>query len=144
MNSEELDFDSALLKKVTDAYAAKFEVLCGQGCNEVVEEVVRLIEASVAPVAWRKHTGEFWTFREDVPQIRDVYEANGWHAAGRGPRHSLDAYPCAPGGRTMITRTPCRCVGCRQPLGQPHVTGCSFARYTTGQTGAQTNKGRDA
>lgn len=33
----------------------------------------------------------------------------------------------------MITRTPCRCLGCRQPLGQPHLDGCQFARFTINQ-----------
>lgn len=30
----------------------------------------------------------------------------------------------------MITRTPCCCTCCHQPLGHPHLAGCQFARFT--------------
>lgn len=50
--SECLSLDEALLKRITDAYAARYPIPCGYGCNEVVGEVVRLIEGSVtAPAA---------------------------------------------------------------------------------------------
>jgi len=44
--ADELGFEAELLKKITDAYSAKFSVPSGYGCNEVVEEVVRLIADS--------------------------------------------------------------------------------------------------
>lgn len=32
---------------------------------------------------------------------------------------------------TYITRTPSRCIGCGQLLGQHHARGCVYARFTT-------------
>lgn len=29
-----------------------------------------------------------------------------------------------------MTRSACRCVGCRQPQGAPHLAGCPYARFT--------------
>jgi hypothetical protein len=29
-----------------------------------------------------------------------------------------------------ITRSPCTCIGCGQPQGQPHVNHCRYARFT--------------
>jgi hypothetical protein len=144
--NDELDFDAVLLKKVTDAYAAKFPVLSGQGCNEIVDEVVRLIEASCTDTNWTPAAslpdadttvllalsdGEVWQGYLDGETWRDtsampIASARVTHWM-HTPAHPVPEAAAAP----MRTSTGLRCASCWAKDGEAHAVDCPERKAST-------------
>lgn len=109
--NDELDFDAVLLKKITDAYATKFPVLCGMGCNEIVGEVVRLIEAAPQPAVTPVYGPTCCGNPDDCPRA---------YTTDCIPRTQPTHTEAAPMNRDAGMR----CTYCCAKAGDPHVEGC--------------------